>query len=295
MPITLRQLEIFSAVAKFNSISKAAQYLNLSQPAVSKQIHQMERLLGVPVVDIIRQRVHITDMGRRVLQHAHMFDELLMALNDTVCNNEQVLRGTLRVSVGSSVSDLMLKYYGDFYKQHPEISFKLSVAYREKLLEQLLDNTSDMVVMPRPFEYDNLISYPIRNFKFVMVAHAGHPLAEAKSIKLEQLINETFIFYSRQMYEQDMIKQLFEISYDIRHIDIDNVVSVKRAVQEKLGIAMLPDYMLAKNPKSEKLCVLNVEGFPVDDCVCLVHLKNKKMSNVSAAFKDYLLAKADEN
>jgi LysR family transcriptional regulator, low CO2-responsive transcriptional regulator len=289
MPITLRQLEIFSAVAKFNSISKAAQYLKLSQPAVSKQIHQMERLLGVPVVDIIRQRVHITDMGRRVLQHAHMFDELLLALNDTVCNNEEVLRGTLRVSVGTSVSDLMLKFYGEFYKKHPEISFKLSVGFREKLLEQLLDNTSDMVIMPRPFEYDNLVSYPIRKFNYVMVASASHPLAEEKSIKLEQLLDETFIFYSRQIQEQDLIKQLFELSYDIRHIDIDNVVSVKRALQEKLGIAMLPDYMLPKNPKSEKLAILNVKGLPVEDCICLVHLKNKKLSNVSSEFKDYLL------
>jgi DNA-binding transcriptional LysR family regulator len=291
MPITLRQLEIFAAVAKYNSISKAAKSLKLSQPAVSKQIHQMERLLGVPVVDIIKQRVHITQMGRKVLEHAQRFDELLSDLNDTVTNSGATMRGTLRLGMGTSITGVLLNYYKEFRSQNPEVGLQLTVANRDNGLDYIFDNTIDMMIMPRPYEMESLVGYELFRFNFYVVARADHEKAGLKNVKMKELAHETFVMFNRQRYEQDMVFGFFNRHLEATHIEIDNISIVKEAVKMGIGIAILPDFMVGEDLKNGSLVALDVAGFPMSSQVSLVHLKNKKLNAVTSAFKDFLLSR----
>ncbi len=287
MPITLRQLEIFSAVAKYSSISKAAKSLGLSQPAVSKQIQQMEKHLGVPVVDIIRQRVHITDMGLKVLGHARRFDEVLNDLNNTVCDADEELTGDLRVGVGTSLGSVAVHYYAKFLKQNEKVALRMNVSHRELLLNMLLENKIDLILSPRKYQIENLTYTPLRNFNYVIVANKKNPLSNKKRIAMNDLADQRFVRYLKNWFEGDLLYDLFTDNPDISCVDIDNIEVVRAAIQDNVGIALLPDYMLEKDARN--IVKLDVVGLPIKSKVHLVHLKNKKLTKTAQAFKEYLV------
>lgn len=287
MPITLRQLEIFAAVARNNSISKAALELGLSQPAVSKQIQQMEKHLGVPVVDIIRQRVHITEMGNKVLNHARRFEELLNDLNNTVNDSEEELSGDLRLGTGTSLGGVVVHNYAQFLKDHPKVSLRLRVGNREQMNADLMDNKIDLLLAPRDFKYENIETIQLKRFNFVVVAHKKNPLTKKPRIKIDDLADERFIRYSYSWYEGALLGDFFKDHPKMRVIDINNISTIKYALTENLGVALLPDYML-EGKDSKNLEILNVKGFPIPAYINLVHLKHKKLTQTMLAFKEYI-------
>ncbi len=286
MPITLRQLEIFSAVAKNNSISKAAQDLGLSQPAVSKQIQQMEKHLGVPVIDIIRQRVHITEMGNKVLNHARRFEELLHDLNNTVNDSDEELTGDIRMGTGTSLVGVAMHNYAQFVKNNPKVSLRLRVGNREQMNSDLLDNKVDMLLAPRDFEYDNIESIQLSEFNFVIVAHKKNPLVGKPRLKMDDLADQRFVRYAFSWYEGALLGEFFKKHPRTQILDINNIIAVKYALRENLGVALLPEYVM--DGRDKNLAVLDIKGFPIPAHINLVHLKHKKLTQTMQSFKDFI-------
>lgn len=290
MALTLRQLEIFAAVAKYHSVSKAAKSLNLSQPAVSKQIHQMERQLGVPVIEIIRQRVHMTPMGDAVLEHAKRFEELLRDLNNTVMDCSTELTGEIRVATGTSLSGVLVHNLSRFIKKHPKVSLKISVGSVEHVSQLLLNNKIDVLIAPDEHFHDDLIAEEIGQFQFVMVAHKNNQLHQKKNIGLEELVDQRFLRYSTSRYESTLLGELFDQYPMIQSIEANSIVAIKYALNENLGVAILPDYCLGSR-ETALLRILPITGFPVEARLHCVTRRNQKLTNTMTAFIEFVTNK----
>ena len=287
MSLTLRQLEIFAAVAKHHSVSKAAKALGLSQPAVSKQIHQMEKHLGVPVIEIIRQRVHITPMGQAVLGHAKRFDELLRDLNNTVMDKSDELTGDIRVSTGTSLSALVVHSIARFIKKHPKVSIKIDVGSTDRVSHLLLENKTDVLIAPDEHLHEDLVAEDIARFQFIVVAHKKNPLVMKRAVSLEQLAEERWLRYSTSRYEASVLGPLLDQYPMIRSFESNSIVAIKCALNENLGVAILPDYCLGQRDTSS-LRELNVNGFPVSARLHCITRRNQKLTNTMSSFLQFI-------
>jgi LysR family transcriptional regulator, low CO2-responsive transcriptional regulator len=292
--ITLRQLEIFSAVAKNLSVSKAAKTLNLSQPAVSKQIQQLEIALGVPVVDIIRQRVFMTDTGRTVLKHAHLLDQQLESLKEAIHHGTDILYGKLSIAAASGTEDMLLEVMGQFAKTHPEITFDLNVAHRDEILGLALQNKCDLCVITRANNMNYMKSTKIRSFNYVVVAAKNHPLADTKNIDMNNdLSNETFIVFNGIQSKIHFIERFFPTaSNEIKTMNVNDIKTICKAVAENLGVAIIPDFMLEDPKINGKIVRLDVEDFPIAEYISIGHLRNKKLPEIARIFLDFVVEKA---
>jgi len=104
MRITLRQLEIFQAVARNLNFTRAADELHLSQPAVSLQVKQLESTLGVPLFDVVGRKVLLTTEGELVFQHCTVIQHGIESLFEAVEDAKEGKRGRLRINVASTVN-----------------------------------------------------------------------------------------------------------------------------------------------------------------------------------------------
>jgi DNA-binding transcriptional LysR family regulator len=157
-PLTLRALSVFETAASLGSFSKAADHLDMTQPAVSMQVRQIEAALGVALFDSHSRR-HLTDAGRELLQHARLIlaqvraaEEAVTAYGPAGAGDAQGsgLRGMLHLGVVSSAHYFAPQLMQAFNSLHPLVRLKLTVARRDEVLAMLRDHALDIAISGYP-------------------------------------------------------------------------------------------------------------------------------------------------
>src|SRR6476661_2359972 len=146
---TLRQLDTFLEVARSESVSRAADRLHVTQPAVSMQLRQLEESLGLPLVEVIGRRVQLTDAGREVERCAAAALARLKELDDLVAAQRGLKHGRVDLAVVSTTKYFMPMLLMRFRKQFPDIAITLQIHNRESMMKLLARNEIDLVIMGR--------------------------------------------------------------------------------------------------------------------------------------------------
>jgi DNA-binding transcriptional LysR family regulator len=290
--VTLRQLRIWSLVAEHLSFSKAARELHLTQPAVSIQVKQLQESAGVPLFEHIGKKLYLTDAGRELARHAAGMTDLLRAAEETLALHRGVTGGVVRIGVVSTAKYFAPSMLAQFTRLHPDVRLNLSVANREDIIRLLGDNAIDLAIMGRPPRNLRTVASPFAKHPLVIIAAAEHPLAGRRRIPLAQLEDETFLMReSGSGTRMSMEKTFRERGLRYRAgMEISSNETIKQAVMAGLGIAFLSVHTVGLELGAGKLAVLDVEGLPVMRDWFVIHLKDKRLTPVAGALKDFLLA-----
>src|SRR3990172_9234721 len=148
LPVSFYQLEVFYAVARRLSYSRAAEELYISQPAVSKRIQDMERALGVQVFERTGRRISLTDAGRVVYAYAQRGFGLAEETRQALEELEGPDRGYLRIGASSTPGVYLLPpFLGRFQRQFPGIQLSVHVANTQEILDRTLEGDFDLGVV----------------------------------------------------------------------------------------------------------------------------------------------------
>jgi len=296
MHITLRQLQVFEAAARLGGYTRAAESLHLSQPAVSMQIRQLEAQAGMPLFDQIGKKVHLTDAGRTLYNHAQ---SILAQVNEAQLELEEmrgVRRGQLNITIASTANYFAPRLLAAFCQRHPEVKVSLDVSNREHILELLNETDKDLAIMGRPPEASDLVAHPFMENPLVVIAAPGHPLAQARNIQLARLNEETFI--SREVGSGTrMATERFFDEAGTRlttAMEMSSNEAIKQAVQAGLGLGVVSVHTLEMELALERLVILDVQGFPILRHWYAVHRQGKRFSAVAQAFLNFVMDEAEQ-
>ena len=289
--LTLRQLDIFEAVARFGSFSRASEALHLTQPAVSMQIKQLEEALGLPLFEQIGRRIHLTEAGRETLEATRAVNRELGNLKHVLGELQGLKGGTLTVSVVSSASYLGARLIAAFRQIHPEVRVSLNAVNRETLLRHLAENSIDVALMGRPPEDQDLVSQPFMDNPLVVIASPSHPLAGQREIPLQRLADEPFVGREQGSGTRIAVEKFFEgngLTLKVA-MEMNKNEGIKQAVEAGLGVGVVSLHgELAKR----NLCILDVQGFPLLRQWYLVQRQGKRFSPTAQVFAEFVLSEA---
>lgn len=290
MNISHRQLKMFVTLAKHLNFTHAAKKLHVTQPAISMQIKLLETEVGLPLFEQIGKKMFLTPAGTEMLHYAENILSELGELNYSINELKGIKRGHLRLAVANSLSDLAAKIMGLFLEKFPEINITLDVGNRVQQIEALNNNTVDLAIMGQTPKGINVISECLLQTQIIPVAAPNHPLANEKKITRKQLADERFLYGelgsgTRVAMDGSMAEEHFDKS----HIEVSNNEMVKHCIQAGIGIGLLPRVAIETELKYKLLVPLNVEGFPLDYQVNLVHAQEKRLSLVAQEFKKIAL------
>jgi len=291
MNITIRQFQIFEAVAKHLSYTRAAEMLYLSQPAVSMQIKQLESAVELPLFERIGKKLFLTEAGEELLVYARTISQQLAELDDVMDEMRGSEKGRLTIAIATTANYFALKLLGEFYKRYSATNISLDVTNRESLLKHLTENTVDMVIMGQPPEGMDVEATPFLNNPLVVIAKKGHELVGQQQIPLSVLQQETFIMREHGSGTRIAMERFFEQSgYSISSvIEMSSNEAINQAVEAGLGLGIVSRHTLELELALDRLEVLDVASFPIMRHWYLVHRKGKRLSTVMSAFKQLVI------
>jgi DNA-binding transcriptional LysR family regulator len=196
----LRRVKAFIAVAETLSITKAAERLHISQPPLSRHIHQLEEELGVALFVRHRHGVSLTEAGRRLLDKARAVDA---AASEFALTARQVSRGEaneIRIGIAWGLWEVVNRIRIEFTRRHPAIGISATDAYCwYDSDEQLRNGTLDLAFARPPFGSDFESSAPIMHERIQAILSDTSPLAARQSVSIRDLASEPLLLWDRQI------------------------------------------------------------------------------------------------
>lgn len=290
-PITLRQLQIFESVARHLSHTAAAGELYLSQPAISMQLKQLEQLCGLPLFESVGKKLYLTEAGREMLHYSRSILQLVDELHGVLEEMKGLERGHLNIAVVSTANYFMPQLLAKFIRAHPKISVSLSVANRDSVIKQLAENTADLAIMGQPPDETNMVTQPFMDNPLVVIAAPDHPLADKHGLRAEDLAGEVFLLREKGSGTRGVVERYFS-SHRLplpKHMEMDTNEAIKQSVSAHIGLGIISRHAIEMELETHRLCILEVNGFPILRHWHLVHRKDKRLSLASQAFQHFLL------
>ncbi len=288
---TLRQLKVFDTVARQLSFSRAAEELHLTQPAVSAQVKELERHIGLPLFERVGKKTYVTEAGatlgtyvRNILGQLHEGEEALARLKG-------VAGGRLNIAVISAGDYFFPRLLAVFMKRHPGVALNLTVHNREELLHQIAENTTDIAVMVRPPEGADVVHEAFAPHAYVIVAPPSHPLAGRRRVPMERVLREPFV--SREHGSDTWMSMAEAFGEHMRGVNVAMEIrsneTIKQAVIAGMGIAFMSEHAIVHEINLGMLTVLDVAGLPARRQWFVVHRSTKRLPPAAEAFKAFLL------
>ncbi len=287
MQITLRQLRIFEAVARHGSISRAADELGLTQPAVSMQIKQMEDQLGLVVVEQVGKKFTLTDAGQELCYHAKRIGTQTAAMLASMEQFRELERGVLRIAVVSTANYFVPPLIADFSAEHPGVRVSLKVANREAVLALVRNNEAELAILGQPPERIDMVAQFFMDNPIVVIAPPDHPLASMEHIDLRQIEDEVIVIREQGSGTRAAMERFFvESGINYRPgCELNTNEAVKQAVQAGLGIGVVSAQTIELEVQTGRLVVLPFERFPIIRRWFVIQRSDKRLSNAAAAFQ----------
>jgi DNA-binding transcriptional LysR family regulator len=294
--ITLRQLQVFEAVARHLSHSRAAKELYLSQPAISMQIKQLEQAVELPLFEQIGKQIHLTEAGSEMLHYSRAISQQLQEMEAVFSEMKGLEHGHLNISVVNTANYFMPQLLAKFCQQNPKIKISLHVANRDAVLNHLAENIADLAIMGQPQKGAEMLAQSFMKNPLVVIAPPSHPLCKVKRVKLKRLEQESFLVREQGSGTRSSMERVFsEHGIQFRAgMEMGTNEAIKQAVQAGMGLGILSLHSAELELETGRLAVLNVEYFPVVRYWYIVHRQNKRLSTVAQAFKMFLLTEAEQ-
>lgn len=294
MHLTLRQIEVFNAVARLKNYTRAAEALHMSQPAVSMQIKQLEENVGLPLFDQVGKQIHLTDAGRYMYDYGRNMSDLLAEAEEVFEAIKGVERGSLSISVATTASHFATRLLAEFTKQHAGITISLDITNRQSLQKQLENNEPDLVIMGQPPEGVDVEADAFMENPLVMIAPAGHALSRQRNIPLSAIENESFVVREQGSGTRVAIERFFARHNIQFHtgIEMTSNEAIKQAVEAGLGLGIVSIHTLELELETGRLQILDVFDFPILRHWYIMQRKGKRLSPAANEFKQFVLEQA---
>ena len=291
--VTVHQLRIFTTVADLGSFTRAAEVLNLSQPAVSHQVKALAEAVGAPVFDTVGRRARPTEVGRLLHEYADRILSEFEAAGRAIDDLRGLDRGLLRVSGDTTVGIYVLPdLLGAFKAVHPAVDVRLDVGNRDHVYRRIYDGDADFAVVGRLPERSSvpLTVQPFLPNELIAIVAPGHPLAAARRVSLARLAREPFIVREPGSGTRETADEaLAHAPGPVRIVmELASNGAIKRAVARGLGVAIVSRHSVSLELKLGLVLDLPVTGFPLRRQWHLVYPHGRRFGPVGTAFLAFL-------
>ncbi len=295
MNYTLSQLEIFLKICQNQSITKAAEELHLTQPAVSIQLKNLQNQFDLPLTEVIGRKLYVTDFGKEV---ALMAENIIFQAHEIAHKSKAFkgeLIGKLKISVVSTGKYVIPFFLAGFLKKHPGVALKLDVTNKAQVLENIAQNEVDfsmVSVLPSEMNIDNLEL--LQNKLYLITGkESNYPKKKYDVSIFEEL---PIIYREKGSGTRYTMERYFE-SKGVKlqkQMELTSNEAVKQAIIAGLGSSVMPLIGLKNEIENGELKIIPVKGLPIKSSWQLIWQKNKGFSPVALAFLEYLRNEKDQ-
>ena len=288
---TLRQLRVFESAARPLSLTRAAEELHLTPPAVSIQIRLLEGHAEAPLFERAGRGLRLTQAGEEVLARTREILAHIRDAEEAIAGLESLERGLLSVAVINAGDYFFPWLVAGFRDSHPGIRVRISVGNRDELLERLSAHEVDLAVMSHPPTDPVFAAVPFAPHPHVIVASPTHPLVAKRSVAIERIAIEPLITREAGSATRLAMEQAFAESGVVPRIEMEiaSNETIKQAVAAGFGVGFLSAHAVQQEIALGRLSVIAVKGFPVMRQWYVVHRRDRRLPPITGAFRSFVV------
>lgn len=250
-----RRLQVFHAVARLLSFTKAAEVLHMTQPAVTFQIRQLEEQFDTRLFDRAHNRVSLTEAGHMAFEYAEIIFEKYSELENAIREITGNISGSLTLGSSTTISEYMLpSLLGEFNTKNPEVSLRLRVSNTEGIVSMVENNVIDLGVVEGPVTNKNLLVEVCRKDDLVVVVPPDHELASLDSVSVDKMLEHPFICREEGSGTREVIVEHLKAQGVSKHalkscLELGSPEAIKGAIEAGMGVSVLSRVSLNKEIK----------------------------------------------
>lgn len=285
--MTLRHMTIFCAVYENGcNTTKAAAALNMSQPAISLAIHELEDYYGIVLFDRYGKRLKISEAGQRFYGYASYIITLFRDMELTMKNMDKT--GTVRIGASIAIgADFLPVYVKAFKDKYPDAHIKVTVGPNEQLEKMLASSDLDFALSEGLIHNPDIIAENYMDDRLVIICSTENPLKQKKQLTLDEFKSQSFLLGEKRSAS----RELFDAVTKQAGIVIDPVwesssaISLINGVIKNLGISVLPERLVQNYILNGCVSVLQVEELSFERTFKVIYHKDKL---ITPTLKDFI-------
>ncbi len=286
-------LRVFCEVAEQQSITRAAQQLMMSQPGVSMVVHRLEQQYKVPLLDHVGKRIFLTEAGLALYRHALNTLKSARELDVTVNAIRRGNAGSVNFAGTASLTNhFMPPVLARFHQHHPSAEIQMTTIQHGTSAEDLLEAGREFAVMPRRSAAvgRRFVVEPFRREPVIVIAGPDHPLARQAHVTAEEVVQQPFIYFSRDSDRISLLDDRLRLSDDARvHVLMEvTLEATKQLVQLGVGLAAIFRMAVAAELERGDLVELDIESLDLHDELVLVYQRDRNFSHLATDLMDLI-------
>ncbi|HTA52836.1 MAG TPA: LysR family transcriptional regulator [Candidatus Acidoferrum sp.] len=290
----LASLQVFQAVVRERSFSRAAEKLYRTQPAVSISIRKLEEWVGQPLFLRGSGAQMLTDAGTLLVEYA----DRMLNLREEIRKGMKELRGLERgqVSIGVNESSIhaLLPALERYHERHPGIHMQVHRVFSRDVPREVMNHHLDIGVISYLPEERELEAVEFHRDSLVLVVWPGHRLAKRREVDITDLGQETFVAHIVESpYRQRVVQMFARHRVPLRmDVELPTIESIKLFVERKKGVAIVPRMCAERELARGDLRELRIRQMRVSRKLHLVFRRDRQLSAAAQAMVDMLRGKA---
>jgi len=285
MNYTLNQIRVYLKIVETESITKAAEELYMTQPAVSIQLKNFQDQFEVPLTELVGRKLHITEFGYEIAEIAEKAFLELENLRFKTLEFKGLLSGKLKISSASTGKYVIPFFLSEFLQGAPGINLVLDVTNKSRVLESLKQNEIDFaIVSVIPKDLEVAEEKLVENKLFLVSDGKGNPK------------KKPLIFREEGSATRQEMERYFQQhgSKDRKKLELTSNEAVKQAVVAGLGNSIVPLIGIKNELLNKSIHIVPRRGLPLKTDWRLIWLKSKRLSPVAQAYLDYVRGHKEE-
>lgn len=286
-------LAIFRAVAEQRGITRAAEALHISQPAVSSQLAQLESQLGAQLVTRRPRGVELTPIGEVLFTYAQRIGSLEEEAQRAVDDHLNLRRGRLAVGASTSIGSYLLpQILGDFARRHPGIELSLSISNTDTIQQELVDGTLDLGLTEGFADPERFDITVFRQDQLILIAPPDHPLSRRSNVQLTDLLDFPLLAREPGSGTRAVLEKAFlqrGVDFPVS-MSLGSSEALKRGVVAGLGLALVSELAVALELSLGHLVAITLDDLSIQRPLHVLRPRGRGLSRPAEAFGEMLVS-----
>lgn len=293
----LKSLKIFCDVVGWKSFSRAADENGISQSGASQVVNQLEKRLGVKLIDRSKRPFVLTPEGEAYYEGCRKLVQRYDALEDQVRTLHEEVSGRVRVvSIYSVGLHHMSRYLHVFLSQYPKANVRLEYQHPHRVCDAIEKDHADLGLVSYPRASRTIEAIPWREEPMVLVCSPEHRLAKLPTIAFADLDGEKVIGFDSDLTirrEIDRVLQLHRVEVRVT-MEFDNIETIKRAIEIDAGVALLPEPTVLREVAAKSLVAVPLATEELVRPLGIIHRRGKELGSTTRRFIELLQSEGQQ-
>ena len=277
MNYTLHQLQVFLEVVRQQSVTRAAEAMHMTQPALSIQLKNFQQQFDIPLVEVVSRQLYVTDFGRTIAELAENVLREADAIRYKTQEYGGLFTGKLTISSASTGKYVIPYFLSGFMQQHRGIDLVLDVTNKTRVIASLKNNEIDFALVSVVPEGMAVEEEPLLENRLYLVGNTT-----------EFDTQQPFIFREEGSATRRAMDQYLDRGERRKRIELMSNEAIKQAVIAGLGYSIIPLIGIKNELATQELYIIPAPSLPIVTEWRLIWLKSKKLSPVAQAYLEYV-------